>query len=139
MTYGAYDDRNDARMNVKRWLSQNDAHLYSPDAIRSIVKDTVLKDKDPVDPIAVSWREGTYGAWMGLVEFAREEAAGFCTIDRTGSKGSVSLALLRDRSAAKAEIEQIRAQLERTTDMLGDPSRARTALNVAEELLQPAE
>src|SRR5258706_11064042 len=100
MTYGAYDDRNDARMSVKCWLNQNDAQHYSPDAIRNIVKETVLRDNDPVDPIAVSWREGTYGAWIGLVEFAQEEAAGVCSIDRRESKSGVSLTVLRDRTAA---------------------------------------
>src|SRR5258708_34846790 len=113
MTYGTYDDRNDTRMSVKRWLNQNDAGQYSPDAIRDLVKETVLKDKDPVDPIAVSWREGTYGAWIGLVEFAKEEASGFCSIDRQGTKGAVSLAVLMDRTAAKAEIHQIRSELDR--------------------------
>src|SRR5258706_8971667 len=113
MTYGTYDDRNDARMSVKRWLNQNDAGLYSPDAIRGLVKEMVLKDKDPVDPIAVSWREGTYGAWIGLVEFAKEEASGVCSIDRQGTKSGVSLAVLMDRTAAKAEIDQIRALLDR--------------------------
>ena len=139
MTYGAYDDRNDARMSVKCWLSQNEAHLYSPDAIRNIVKETVLKDKEPVDPIAVSWREGTYGAWIGLVEFAQEEASGVCTMDRKGPRGGISLAILRDRTAAQAEIDQIRAQLDRTTGTVGDSSRAHVALNVAEKLLQPAD
>src|ERR1051325_10375316 len=101
MIYGAYDDRNDARISVKSWLSQNDAQQYSPEAIREIVKETVLRDKDPVDPIAVSWREGTYGAWLGLVEFAKEEAEGYCNVDQREAKNTISLAVLMDRNAAK--------------------------------------
>src|SRR5262245_58048296 len=101
MVYGAYDDRNDARISVKSWLSQNDRNQYSPDTIRKLVKETVLRDKGPVDPIAVSWREGTYGAWLGLLEFAKEEAAGKCDLDQRGGKEPLSVAVLMDRKAAQ--------------------------------------
>jgi hypothetical protein len=73
MIYGNYDDRNDARVNVKGWLRNNDAASYTSEEIRRLVIDAIKADRDPVDPIADSWREGSYGALVGLVEFAQEE------------------------------------------------------------------
>ncbi len=73
MIYGTYDDRNDARVNVKGWLRNNDAASYTSEEIRRLVIEAIKADRDPVDPIADSWREGSYGALVGLVEFAEEE------------------------------------------------------------------
>jgi len=70
MVLGTFDDREAARVSVKRFLAENPGERYSPDEVLRLVAHTVREDSDPVDPIADSWREGVYGALIGLLEFA---------------------------------------------------------------------
>jgi hypothetical protein len=140
MIYGNYDDRNDARVRVKGWLSNNEAAQYSPEEIRQLVIESIRADRDPVDPIADSWREGSYGALMGLMEFAEEE------MERL-SPGGPQPADRTDRSAHYAGAQKdARTALDRVLQMRGlladiaasgrSTGRADQALKLAEDLLQ---
>ncbi len=143
MGTGTFDDRNDARLIVKRWLRRNPEESYRPEHIRRLVAETVLRDHDPVDPIADSWREGMYGAWIGVLEFAGEEM-------EQSKHGSASAAADAVRQALRHLPYQPSATLERLQSALrsfeevrgssdghaGNDARAAEALRLATELLR---
>src|SRR5947207_2398216 len=83
--YGTFDDRNDARVSVKTWMTANLPEMYTYHNIRRLVAQTVKGDGDPVDTPADSWREGTYGAWIGILEFASEEIARLAERENNGT------------------------------------------------------
>jgi len=140
MIYGTYDDRNEARVNVKGWLRNNEVASYTPEEIRRLVIDAIKADRDPVDPIADSWREGSYGALVGLVEFAQEEMesllphtagtfdgySGFPTPNGTGERGV---------KAALDRVVSMRGLLADMPDSCAKTRRADQALKLAEDMI----
>jgi len=121
MIVGAFDDRNDVRLMVKLWLQQHDPDVYAPERIRLIVADSIKNDRDPVDSLADSWREASYGAILGIVEFASEELKDLAKTER--SNASLQSASLRTGAALSClpyDPIQIHDHLEQATSDLRD-------------------
>ncbi len=94
-----FEERNDMRHAVKNWMESNGSDIYTQDNIRQFVTDQVTSAKDPLDSSDDSWREGTYGAWIGVVEFAGDELA---RIAEEADDSALNDALLEARAALPA-------------------------------------
>lgn len=144
MIYGNYDDRNDARASVKGWLRHNEPSAYTPEQIRKLVVDSVMADRDPVDPIADSMREGSYGALLGLVEFAEEEMqrllpGSIWAITGPGSEPIPHLWKSRDRDSVEAAISRVKTMRSLLADISNagrKTDRADRALMLAEDIMR---
>jgi hypothetical protein len=71
---GTFDDRDDARMTVKQWLTRHEMDDYTVANMRELVRVMTLQG-EPVDDIRVEYRERSYGMLRGIVEFAGEQAS----------------------------------------------------------------
>jgi hypothetical protein len=145
---GTFDDRNEARLHVKQWLSTNDPETYSAQNIRCLVAATVRNDTDPVDGIHDSWREASYGAVMGIGEFAGEALTRLAqTSDDRALRESLSathkalsclphepLATIRYLHDAQQHIMEARPALP-GRGAAPETQRALRALGLAQELL----
>lgn len=75
MTFGTFDDRDDARIAAKLWLQSHEPAEYTVANMRALLTSMVRQYSDPVDDIRVEWRERCYGILRGVVEFAAEQLA----------------------------------------------------------------
>ena len=143
MYNGIHDDRNDLRLSVKRWMAGNGQESYRPGYIRRIVAETILCDRDPVDPLEDSWREGTFGAWLGVLDFARDEIAR-CDPGPPGrTRALVEHALSHLPHQPGKSVQRVREAIETLQGLAassegrsaGDAARAAEALRLAAELM----
>lgn len=120
MLSGAFDDRNDVRLTVKCWLRETDPAEYGPGPLRRLVVESVRNDTDPVDSLDASYREASYGALLGIVEFASEE------LERMAADGNPSL-----RSAQLTANEAL-------TCLPHEPQKMRLHLEAASTMIRQA-
>jgi hypothetical protein len=71
---GTFDDRDDARMTVKQWLTGHELQDYTVANMRELAR-MMTRQGEPVDDIRVEYRERSYGMLRGIVEFAEEQAS----------------------------------------------------------------
>jgi hypothetical protein len=149
--YGAFDDRDNARRHVKRWMNENLPVDYTVGNLMGLARKMVADDYEPVDDIRVQWMETSYGLLRGIVEFAADQLAA----DRSdagregsasqGSDSRISQAAAMTWEAAAAlpyRTDAARRHLQSALDVLGTPhggeavapaavQRARQAISLA--------
>jgi hypothetical protein len=143
---GTFDDRNDARLAVKLWLGSSNPESYRREQIRHRIAEVVKADRDPVDRSADSWREGSYGAMIGILEFIGEEISRVAQQrDDSGCRQAykdvlyAASCLPHDPSDAYVHVCRASTLLsEANSDSAASSTvRVKRALQLAQELLHP--
>lgn len=140
---GTFDDRNDARLAVKLWLGTSSPESYRREHIRSRIAEVVKADRDPVDRSADSWREGSYGAMIGILEFIGEEIARMAqqrddSACRQAQKDVLLAATCLPHNPSDAFVHVCRASALLGEAHSDSPTvRVKRALELAQELLRP--
>jgi hypothetical protein len=140
---GTFDDRNDTRLAVKLWMGASNPESYRREQIRSRIAEVVKADRDPVDRSADSWREGSYGAMIGILEFIGEEIARVAQQrDDSGCRQAQTDVLLaatclpHDPSGAFVHVCRASTLLDEANSD-SPVVRVKRALELAQELLRP--